>query len=376
MAKKAFVVLMVLAMLAMMVPTMAGAQEIELIGELDWFYHGPFAQAVGQWMAAHGGILGCQDFADYRVKRRQPIVTSYRDYTVVGFPPPSSGGIHVAQILNILEAFDLKKIYADDPATFTHVVAEAMKPAFADRAYWLGDGDYVRVPRGLVHKQYAASLSRSIRLNGISAVERHGAPDAWDDREFGKHTTHLAVVDRQGNWVAMTQTINTSFGSKVIVPGTGVMLNNEMDDFSIQPGVPNAFGLIGGAANAIAPGKRPLSSMSPTIVLKDDSPILTLGAAGGPRIITQVVLAVTRHLDLGMPLDRALAAPRFHHQWIPDCLYVEDTLPAAQRSKLEALGHDVKTATVVGVTQAIGRDAEGTLHGVHDPRVAGKAAGD
>jgi gamma-glutamyltranspeptidase/glutathione hydrolase len=206
-------------------------------------------------------------------------------------------------------------------------------------------------------------------------VAGKGAPDAWDSREFGKHTTHLTVVDSQGNWVAMTQTINTSFGSKVIVPGTGVMLNNEMDDFSIQPGVPNAFGLIGGEANAIAPGKRPLSSMSPTIVLRDGTPVMTVGAAGGPKIITQVVLTITRHLDLGLTLDEAISASRFHHQWLPRQLFVERSMAASLREKLEAMGHQVETAEAVGVTQGISRDASGMLHGVHDPRVPGKAAG-
>jgi gamma-glutamyltranspeptidase/glutathione hydrolase len=342
---------------------------------LDWFYVGPFSKTVAAWMKTNGGIVTAKDFANYRVKRREPIVTSYRDFSVVGFPPPSSGGIHVAQILNVLEPFDLKKIYQDDPAAFTHILAEAMKPAFADRAFWLGDSDFAKVPQGLIGKKYAATLSKAINLHSVSTVAGHGAPDAWDSREFGKHTTHLTVVDSMGNWVAITQTINTSFGSKVIVPGTGVVLNNEMDDFSIQPGVPNAFGLIGGEANAIAPGKRPLSSMSPTIVLKDGNPVMTVGAAGGPKIITQVVLAITQHLDLGLPLDKSVGAPRFHHQWVPNRLFVERTLMGAQRQRLEALGHQVETAESVGVTQAISRDSQGCLHGVHDPRVPGKAAG-
>ncbi len=301
---------------------------------LDWFYRGPFARDVATWMQANGGIITAEDFANYRVKNREPLVTTYRDYTIVGFPPPSSGGIHVAQILNVLESFDLQNIYREDPADFIHVVAEAMKPAFADRAYWLGDSDYVQVPRGLIDKHYAATLSQAIDAGKVSEIPGHGTPATWDSQVFGKHTTHLTVVDRLGNWVALTQTINTSFGSKVVVPGTGVVLNNQMDDFSIQPGVPNAFGLIGGKANAIAPGKRPLSSMSPTIVLKRGDPVLTVGAAGGPKIITQVVLAITRHLDLGLPLDRAIAAPRFHHQWVPRRLFVEETLDATLMDKL------------------------------------------
>jgi gamma-glutamyltranspeptidase/glutathione hydrolase len=282
----------------------------------------------------------------------------------------------VAQILNILEHFDLKQLHQENPASFVHVVAEAMKPAFADRAYWLGDSDFARVPRGLTDKQYAAGLAAAIDPAKATAVPRHGTPADWQSDVFGKHTTHVAVADAAGNWVAMTQTVNTSFGSKVIVPGTGVVLNNQMDDFSIQPGVPNSFGLVGGEANAIAARKRPLSSMSPTIVLRARRPVMTVGAAGGPRIITQVVLTIVRHLDLGMPLDQAIAAPRFHHQWVPDRLFVEKTLPAEVSDQLAARGHRVVTSPRMGVTQAIVQpQRKGLFYGVHDPRAPGKAQG-
>lgn len=344
---------------------------------VDWFYRGPFAERVGRWMAKHGGILTAKDFAAYEAKRRQPIKSEYQGYTVVGFPPPSSGGIHVAQILNMLDRFDLKSLHAEDPSQVVHVMAEAMKIAFADRAYWLGDADFAKVPRGLVDRNYCRELGERIQLDSRADVPSHGLPPNWQTNLFGKHTTHIAAADSAGNWVAITATVNTTFGSKVIVPGTGIVLNNEMDDFSAHPGTPNAFGLVGAENNSIAPGKRPLSSMSPTIVLDSKGqPVLTLGTAGGPRIITQVVSVIVNYLELGMELKDALAAPRFHHQWLPDHVQVESKLPTAIQEKLRGLGHELNVVTHVGITQAIARNNDGTLTGVNDPRVPGKAAGD
>jgi gamma-glutamyltranspeptidase/glutathione hydrolase len=340
----------------------------------NWFYRGPFAQQVAAWMAEHGGILTAKDFADYHPVRREPLVTQYRDYTIVGFPPPSSGGVHVAQILAMLERFNLKQLHEEDPAQFIHVTAEAMKLAFADRAYWLGDPDFARVPRGLNDRQYTKALSQKIDPARASRVKRHGTPPNSVEEVF-RHTTHIAAADAQGNWVAITATINTTFGSKVVVPGTGVVLNNEMDDFAIMPGVPNAFGLVGAEANAVAPGKRPLSSMSPTMVLRDNQPVMTVGAAGGPKIITQATLAIINHLDLGLSLHDAVAAPRFHHQWSPEELVVEHTIDEAIQGRLREFGHTVREESSAGVTQAIAVGDAGELIGVHDPRVPGKAAG-
>ncbi len=342
----------------------------------DWFYRGPFAQAVGDWMAAHGGVLTADDFANYKQVAREPLVTTYRGRTIVGFPPPSSGGIHVAQILNILEGFDLAAIHARDAGEYHHVLAEAMKLAFADRAYWLGDADFVRVPTGLIDKEYARSLAAKIDQAKSLKLSGHGTPPDADKRVFQKHTTHIAAADAEGNWVAMTQTINTGYGSLVIVPGTGLVLNNEMDDFSIAPGKPNAFGLVGAEANAVAPRKRPLSSMSPTIVLEDGQPVFSVGAAGGPTIITQVVQALVRTIDLKLPLPEALAQPRIHHQWSPDEVRMESRLPERLQDSLTGRGHKLKEVRSMGVSQAIVRDpASGQFLGVHDPRVPGKAAG-
>jgi gamma-glutamyltranspeptidase len=349
---------------------------------IDWFYRGPFATAAEKWMRANGGLITAKDFADYHIVERTPLRTEYRGYAIVGFPPPSSGGVHVAQILNILDNFNVRALNDADPAQRLHVQAEAMKLAFADRAYWLGDPDQVKVPRGLVGKEYAKSLAQKIDLHRVIAVPEHSTPSQSEVDVFlqslppsGKHTTHIAAADAEGNWVAITTTVNTSFGSKVVVPGTGVLLNDQMDDFSIQPGVPNAFGLIGAERNSVGPGKRPLSSMSPTIVLKDNKPILTLGAAGGPTIINQVVDALVNHLDLGMPLPQAVAAPRIHHQWQPDVLVVEPDLPANVIEELKRLGHKIETRRGLGATQAIGLDDHGVFVGVHDPRVEGQAAG-
>ena len=248
---------------------------------IGWFYGGPFAQTVEKWMNANGGILTAADFAGYQLKVRDPLISQYRGYTIVGFPPPSSGGVHVAQILNILNNFDIAALAKKDPVLRVHVIAEAMKLAFADRAFYLGDPDFVHVPRGLIDPGYGSELAKKISLDRSLGQIDHGTPPNADADYFGKHTTHITAADDAGNWVSITATVNTFMGSKVIIPGTGVIMNDQMDDFSIQPGVPNAFHLVGGEANAPGPGKRPLSSMSPTIVMKDGRTIITVGAAGG-----------------------------------------------------------------------------------------------
>jgi gamma-glutamyltranspeptidase/glutathione hydrolase len=338
-----------------------------------WFYRGPFAQAVEQWMKQNGGILTAQDFKNYNHSLRNPILTPYRGCTVVGFPPPSSGGVHVAQILNMLETFDLKSL---PEAERLHVIAEAIKLAFADRAYWLGDPDFVKVPRGLTGRDYAAALARTINPKRANKNISHGTPPDWQTDVFKKHTTHFSVADAEGNWVACTATINTSFGSKVVIPGTGVVMNNEMDDFSIQPGVSNYFGLIGDHANAVGPGKRPLSCMTPTLVLKNGQPIIALGAAGGPKIISQVVLELVAMLDLGMTPEQALAQPRIHHQWSPDELMVEKTLPRKLQADLARRGHKLKKLPSMGVSQLVARSPDGKAFlGAADPRAGGSAAG-
>ncbi len=332
----------------------------------EYFYGGGFAEAVSEWMVEHGGIVSRDDFANYELLRRQPVVSDYRGYRVYGFPPPSSGGVHVAQMLNILEGYDVGQLSEADRY---HLLAEVMRLAFADRAYWLGDPAFAAVPKGLVGETYADQLRERLSLQKTAEISGHSTPPQSQEDLFGKHTTHIATADQDGNWVAITATVNTNFGSKVVVPGTGVVLNNQMDDFSAQPGEPNAYGLLGAEANSIAPGKRPLSSMSPTVVTRDGKPVLTLGAAGGPTIITQVVQTLVNHIDLNMPLQEALVMDRIHHQWRPNQLFVEKTLVDPLRAALEAKGHELRRLGDYGSTQAIGLDEQGRFISVAEPRL-------
>ena len=337
----------------------------------DWFYRGPFALKTEEWMLANGGLISRADLAAYKARRREPVRSTYRGFEIVGFPTPSSGGVHVAQILNILESFDLRSMPPNSPR-FVHHVAEAMRLAFADRAHWLGDADFAPVPKGLASKKYASELARRIHPDKVTNVERHSTPPDADTNLFGKHTTHFSATDSDGWWVACTATVNTTFGSGVVLPGTGIVMNNEMDDFSAQPGTPNAFGLIGAEANAVAPGKRPLSSMSPTIVLRDGKPVFTVGAAGGPTIISQAVLAIIHFIDHGMTPAKALSQARFHHQWKPNRLLVEKALGQATIDELLKMGHIVKVTDSIGAAQALGLGQAGRpFTGAADPRGRG-----
>jgi gamma-glutamyltranspeptidase/glutathione hydrolase len=248
-----------------------------------------------------------------------------------------------------------------------------MKLAFADRAHWLGDPDFVSVPRGLIAPAYARRLAAGIDPQRAREVKLHGTPERAAEDIFRKHTTHFSTADAQGWWVACTATVNTTFGSKVVIPGTGIVLNNQMDDFSIQPGVRNAFGLVGAEANAVAPRKRPLSSMAPTIVLQDGQPLLALGAAGGPTIISQVTLGIARVIDGGLTLEKALAAPRFHHQWSPDELRIETVTGKEVLDDLRRRGHKVETTAAMGACNGIMRLPDGTFMAAGDPRVPGAA---
>ncbi len=341
----------------------------------DWFYRGPFAAKTAAFMATEGGLLTEADFGNYRPIERTPLISRYRDWTIVGFPPPSSGGVHVAQMLNILEALPAADLQPGS-AAFAHRVIETMKLAFADRAYWLGDPAFVDVPTGLISAGYARQLAAKIDPSKTTPVPEHGQPPDWQSNHFHKHTTHFAAADAEGNWASITATINTAFGSKVVVPGTGVLLNNEMDDFAVAPGVPNHFGLVGGEANAVAPGKRPLSSMSPTIVLDANSePVMSIGAAGGPTIITQVLLGLIHSLDHGMSPADALGQPRFHHQWSPDRVRLEQAAGGDLAEELRSRGHDVVVEKEFGACQIILQRPGEPFEGASDPRVPGLAAG-
>lgn len=321
----------------------------------DYFYQGDFAKKVDAWMKQNDGLVRLDDFKQYHIKERDPIESTFNEFTVLGFPTPSSGGIHVAQILNILDEFDLGKLSEGERY---HLIIEAMKLAFADRAHWLGDADFVDVPKGLITKDYARILAKKINLNQSTNVPSFSFPPNHQEDVFNKHTTHISAADAEGNWVAITTTLNTSFGSKVVIPGTGVLMNNQMDDFSAQPGKANAFGLVGAEANSIAPGKRPLSSMSPTIVLKNNEPVMTLGAAGGPTIISQVLQTIVNHLALKKPLKQAMESVRVHHQWKPDRVIIDGFASEELKSSLESKGHTLKSWPSFGATQAISRKKE------------------
>jgi gamma-glutamyltranspeptidase/glutathione hydrolase len=355
------------------------AQTLRQIAEqgIAWFYHGEFAELAAAHLREAGGVMAASDFANYETLVRRAIQTQYRGDSVIGFPPPSSGGIHDAQMLGMLAEFDVAGIFAESEARGLHLLLEVMKRAMADRAYWLGDADFAKVPRGLLDQDYLRQLASSVDLSRATEVKSHGQPPRADVDLFGqrKHTTHLTTADARGNVVAITQTVNTSFGCKMIVPGTGVVLNNEMDDFSIAPGVRNAFGLLGSEANVIAPGKRPLSSMSPTIVLDDDrKPILSCGAAGGPKIITTVLQVLVRVLDLGESIERAIAAPRVHHQWSPDVAVCENALDDQTAQQLANMGHKIQRISSAAVAQGISLH-DSQLTAAADPRVASSALG-
>ncbi|HMQ15841.1 MAG TPA: gamma-glutamyltransferase, partial [Phycisphaerae bacterium] len=334
------------------------------------FYDGPLAEAVVRATAAAGGPLTADDLRQYRVRYREPIRFSYAGCEVVTMPPPSSGGVCLAEACNILAAARHEGV--DGRHDAAHLLLEALKHAFADRARYLGDADFADVPvQRLTSRDHAEALARTIRRERTQAPERYGpaapasGPAASQPDDRG--TSHLCVVDRWGNVVALTETINGTFGSLVTAEPFGIVLNNQMDDFVTRPGAPNLFGLAHGEANVVAPGKRPLSSMSPTIVLRDGRPVLALGAAGGPRIITAVLQVMLATLD-GAPLEQALAAPRLHHQWQPDLVFHDVPLPDDLRLDLERRGHRFSPERRTAAVNAIMLLPDGTLLGASDPR--------
>ncbi len=331
----------------------------------DAFYRGPIARKIVAEMARQGGLIAADDLARYRAIERAPIVGTYRGYRIVTMPPPSSGGIHLVQILNMMETWPMAQ-WGAGSAQAIHHMAEAMKLAYADRSKYLGDTDFVQVPvAGLTSKAYARRLAAGILPDRArpSADIHPGHPGDFESNQ----TTHYSVVDATGNAVAVTYTLNTNFGSGLVAAGTGILLNNEMDDFSAKPGVANVYGLIGGEANAVQANKRPLSSMTPTIVLKDGRPWLVTGSPGGARIITTVLETVADMIDFGMNPAEAAAMPRFHHQWWPDELRVEKGFSPDTLVLLRRYGHHVVVKPTMGSTQTI-QIRDGRLYGASDPR--------
>ncbi len=344
------------------------AKSLRLIAEggPDAFYKGEIARLIAAQMERDGGLITAQDMAGYEAVVREPVRGTYRGHEVVSMPPPSSGGVHIIQILNILEGFPVGYLGHNSAETI-HLMAEAMKLAYADRSEFLGDSDFVDVPvKGLTSKGYAEALRKKISANRAtpSATIKPNDPQPFESEQ----TTHFSVIDSEGNAVANTYTINFSYGTGLVAEGTGILLNNEMDDFSAKPGVPNAYGLIGGDANAVEPGKRPLSSMSPTIVLKDGAPVIVTGSPGGSRIITTVLQVIMNVVDHGMNIAEASEAVRVHHQWLPDELRVEEGLSLDTVRLLEGKGHVVRVQPVMGSTHSIMRGDGGSLFGASDPR--------
>ena len=335
------------------------------------FYEGSLAEKIVAGVRANGGIMTVDDLKNYQAILRPVVRGSYRGYDVASMPPPSSGGVHLIEILNILEGFPLRGLGAGSAAAY-HLMIEAMKPAYADRAEFLGDPAFVKVPvAGLTSKRYAAELRAKIDPEHARPAQeiRAGNPAAHE----GDNTTHFSVVDADGNAVANTYTLNFSYGLGLVAEGTGILLNNELDDFAAKPGAPNAYGLVGNDANAPGPAKRPLSSMSPTIVLRDGRVFLVIGTPGGSRIITMVAQVILNVIDHQMNIAEAVAAPRIHHQWMPDQVDAESGLSPDTIRLLEARGHRIVVGRTFGSANSIMKTTEG-LAGAADPRQRGTLA--
>ena len=353
------------------------ARTLSLIADQgpDAFYRGAIADLIATEMAARGGLITKADLAGYAPRERAPIVGTFRGTRIVSMPPPSSGGIALVELLNVLEGYPLAD-FGPGASRTMHLMIEAERRVYADRASWLGDPDFFTVPvAGLTSKAYAATLRSGIEDARAtpSAAVRAGSPAPFEHSE----TTHYSVVDAEGNAVATTTTLNGGYGNAEIVPGAGFLLNNEMDDFSAKPGTPNMFGLLGGEANAIAPGKRMLSSMTPTIVVRDGRTFLVLGSPGGGTIITTVAQVVLNVVEFGMDVQEAVDAPRFHHQWSPDVVRLERRgFPADVVTALHAMGHTTEVGPDLGDVHAIMIDpATGMRLGASDPRADGVTLG-
>jgi len=342
------------------------------------FYEGWVADKIVATMQQGGGLIDHADLKAYKVKYRTPIEGSFRGYKIVTMPPPSSGGVHIIQMLNVLEGFDLKG-FGHNSADYVHSLSETMKYAYADRSKYLGDPDYFDVPVGpLISKGYSADIRAKIDM--AKATPSTEISPAAKLPEESHDTTQFSVVDRFGNMVANTYTLNFTYGNGKSVAGAGFLLNNEMDDFSAKPGSPNAFGLLGGEANAIEAGKRPLSSMTPTFVFKDGKPIMATGSPGGSRIITTVLQVILNVTEFDMNVQAATSVPRFHHQWFPDRVFVEAGFSVDTRRALVAKGQVVNSEPtggdirVLGAAQSVMLLPGGMIHGAPDPRRPGAHA--
>jgi gamma-glutamyltranspeptidase/glutathione hydrolase len=332
------------------------------------FYEGPVAEKIVAAVRKAGGVMTTEDMKNYPAILREPVRGTYRGYDIVSMPPPSSGGVHLIEMLNILEGYDLAKLPRGESL---HVLAEVMKRAYADRATFMGDPDSVKMPvAGLISKKYAAALRTQIGNRATPATEvRSGNPGDFE----GQNTTHFSVIDSDGNAVSNTYTLNFSYGLGLVAEGTGVLLNNELDDFTSKPGTANAYGLVGYNANLPGPGKRPLSSMTPTIVMKDGKPFLITGSPGGSRIISTVLQIIVNVIDFHLPVDQAVSAPRVHHQWQPDELSAEPGISPEILDGLVKRRHKVVLTPPQTSANSIEITADGYV-GAADRRTRGSLA--
>ena len=328
------------------------------------FYAGEIAKLIVKEMERNGGLITLEDLKNYDVAERQPLEGSYKGYKIVSMPPSSSGGTHLIQMLNMLEDFPLKEMGFGSADTI-HILAEVMKRAYADRSKYLGDSDFYKVPSSLVSKQYAKALNKEISLDQVTPSNEvsPGNPYPYESPD----TTHFSVMDSYGNAVSNTYTLNFSYGSGKMIPGTGMLINNEMDDFSSKPGTPNGYGLLGSEANAIEGNKRPLSSMTPTIIFKDQKPYMVFGSPGGSRIITTVLQVALNVMEHKMNIAQAVHSPRMHHQWLPEVLMLEKGFGSDTEKLLENKGYKLYQSSTMGSVQAIVKEGN-YFYGSADPR--------
>ena len=330
----------------------------------DAFYKGEIAKKIVKEMKRNQGLISAEDLENYKAIERLPVVGTYKDFRIVSMPPASSGGVHLIQMLNMLEEFPIKDM-GFGSADSIHVLAEVMKRAYADRSKHLGDMDFYKVPFSLMSKEYASFLNKGISINSRTASKDVYAGDPYPYES--PDTTHFSVMDQYGNVVSNTYTLNFSYGSGIMIPGTGMLMNNEMDDFSSKPGVPNGYGLLGSEANSIQANKRPLSSMTPSIIFKNNKPYLVLGSPGGSRIITTVLQVALNVMEHNMNVAEAVNSPRIHHQWLPEVLMMEKGFGPDTEKLLEEKGYKLYPSSTMGSVQAILKEGD-YFYGAADPR--------
>ena len=334
------------------------------------FYEGEIAKKIIKEMIRNQGLISAEDLKNYKAIERSPVEGTYKDFRIVSMPPASSGGVHLIQMLNMLEEYPIQDM-GFGSADSIHILAEVMKRAYADRSKHLGDMDFYDVPFSLISKEYSSSLNKSISIDSRTASQDVLAGDPYPYES--PDTTHFSVMDEYGNVVSNTYTLNFSYGSGIMIPGTGMLMNNEMDDFSSKPGVPNGYGLLGSEANSIQANKRPLSSMTPTIIFKDNKPYLVLGSPGGSRIITTVLQVALNVMEHGMNVAQAVNSPRIHHQWLPEVLMIEKGFGPDTEKLLLEKGYRLYPSSTMGSVQAILKDGE-YFYGASDPRRPGSGA--